>query len=522
MSIKQVYPTVLTILDGWGYSDNVHGNAVKNANTPVLNTLLSNYPVTFLHCSGKHVGLPNKQMGNSEVGHVTIGGGRIVAQDLVKISTSIEDRSFFSNFELNKAIKTVKENNSSLHFIGLCSDGGVHSHINHLLALIDLARQKSVKRVILHIITDGRDTAPFAAINFLKIISNYIKDDDSISIATIMGRYYAMDRDSRWSRTEYAYNILTKEENIIVANPAQLISQYYNQSISDEFIIPSRINKGAVKAGDAIVFFNYRSDRMRQLVQSFVKSNFKGFVREKILDLLLITFTQYDASLDIPFVFEPNKLTNFLGEVISRNNLKQFRIAETEKYAHVTYFFNGGIEEPFRGEDRELIPSPKVATYDLSPAMSALEVTQSALKALEKNYYSLIVINYANPDMLGHTGNYDATIAAMQTIDKCIAQLLESVSKFNGLLILTADHGNAECMLDENNNPYTSHTTNMVPFIVIEGEINKISGHGGQVHLRKQGSLIDIAPTILDILKLQKPVEMTGISLIEIPPYEIR
>nr|YP_009369877.1 2 3-bisphosphoglycerate independent phosphoglycerate mutase [Boldia erythrosiphon]ARO90565.1 2 3-bisphosphoglycerate independent phosphoglycerate mutase [Boldia erythrosiphon] len=522
MSTRKVYPTVLTILDGWGASDNSHGNAVRNANTPVLNALLSNYPVTFLHCSGKHVGLPDKQMGNSEVGHVTMGGGRIIPQDLVKIAISIEDYSFFSNPVLHKACKKVEHNDSSLHIIGLCSNGGVHSHIDHLFSLIDLARQKLVKRVCLHIITDGRDTPPFSGINFVERISNYIKEDNHINIVTITGRYYAMDRDSRWARTEQAYNIFTNDENTILIDPVELIAQYYNKSISDEFIVPSRVNKGAIKSGDAIIFFNYRPDRMRQLAQAFSKSNFKGFSRERISDLLVITFTQYDSLLDIPFVFKPNKLTNFLGEIVSKNNLKQFRIAETEKYAHVTYFFNGGIEEPFLGEDRELVPSPKVATYDITPAMSALQVTQKVIKALEKNCYSLIIINYANPDMLGHTGNYEATIAAMETVDKCIGQLLENISKFNGLLILTADHGNAECMLDENNNPHTSHTNNRVPFLLIEGEMNKITGHGGQVHLKKEGSLIDIAPTILDILKLQKPLEMTGTSLIELASYEIR
>nr|YP_010337362.1 phosphoglycerate mutase [Pulvinaster venetus]UNJ16947.1 phosphoglycerate mutase [Pulvinaster venetus] len=522
MSRTKIYPTVLTILDGWGYTNNLHGNAFTNASTPILDSLINNYPMTFLHASGEYVGLPKNQMGNSEVGHVSIGGGRIIPQDLVKISNAIEDKSFFLNNQLISIFEKLEINQNSLHLIGLCSDGGVHSHIAHLFALINFATRYRLQNIYIHIITDGRDTNPFSAINFVNTISKYINDALNINIVTIMGRYYAMDRDSRWARTEQAYNILINDDNFIPTTPAEYISKNYDNSISDEFILPIRVNKGAIKSGDAIIFFNYRPDRMRQLVQAFAKDNFKGFTRNLIQNLNIATFTQYDSSLPVSVIFKPNLLNNFLGEIVSQHSLKQLRISETEKYAHVTYFFNGGVEEPFSGEDRELIASPKVATYDLAPEMSSDELTRSVIKALEKNYYSLIIINYPNPDMLGHTGNYKAALNAMEIVDECIGKLVDAVGKANGLLIITADHGNIECMLDEKNQPHTSHTTNLVPFLFIEGEQNRVNAHGGKVKLRSNGSLVDIAPTILDIMNLGKPQEMTGISLIEESNYELR
>nr|YP_009402703.1 phosphoglycerate mutase [Compsopogon caeruleus]ARX96057.1 phosphoglycerate mutase [Compsopogon caeruleus] len=496
---------------------------MANAFTPVLDSLMSSYPMTLLHASGNHVGLPENQMGNSEVGHVTIGGGRIIPQDLVKISDSINNKSLFNNLRLTKLILNLETTNTDLHLIGLCSDGGVHSHINHLLDLINFLKDKSINNIYIHVITDGRDTNPYSGIDFIKQISVYIEKISNIRIATIMGRYYAMDRDSRWSRIEKAYNILINNHSISPLNPINFIQDQYNNSFSDEFIVPTRISKGNIKSHDSILFFNYRSDRMRQLLQALVKDDFKGFIRNKIVDLNILTFTKYDNSLSVYEIFEPNSVNNFLGEIISKNRLKQFRIAETEKYAHVTYFFNGGVEEPFRkiGEDRELVPSPKVSTYDLVPEMSADDLTSSVIKALDKKTYSLIIINYANPDMLGHTGNYNAAIKAMEIIDQSIGKLVDTIGKYKGLLIITADHGNVEYMIDANNKPHTSHTTNLVPFILIESEKNKISGHGGQVKLKSNGSLADIAPTILDIMGLKQPIEMTGKSLIHKPDYEI-
>lgn len=345
---KHINHNMSFFLDGWGYTNNLHGNAFTNASTPILDSLINNYPMTFLHASGEYVGLPKNQMGNSEVGHVSIGGGRIIPQDLVKISNAIEDKSFFLNNQLISIFEKLEINQNSLHLIGLCSDGGVHSHIAHLFALINFATRYRLQNIYIHIITDGRDTNPFSAINFVNTISKYINDALNINIVTIMGRYYAMDRDSRWARTEQAYNILINDDNFIPTTPAEYISKNYDNSISDEFILPIRVNKGAIKSGDAIIFFNYRPDRMRQLVQAFAKDNFKGFTRNLIQNLNIATFTQYDSSLPVSVIFKPNLLNNFLGEIVSQHSLKQLRISETEKYAHVTYFFNGGVEEPFR------------------------------------------------------------------------------------------------------------------------------------------------------------------------------
>nr|QUE29978.1 pgmA [Erythrocladia irregularis] len=522
MSTEKVYPVVLTILDGWGYNENASGNAVINATTPILDNLLVNYPTTFLEASGESVGLPEGQVGNSEVGHTTIGAGRVISQDLVRISKSIETRNFFSNPNLTTICSSLEKTQKSLHLVGLCSDGGVHSHINHLLALIELTQQYHLLDVHVHFIADGRDTAQYSAISFIETLNNYIKNFENVHISTVMGRYYAMDRDCRWNRTQEAYDTLTTNYNIISDSVERIINDLYEKGISDEFLSPTRIREGAINDGDGLIFFNYRPDRMRQLLQSFAKPKFKGFNRNLIQDLKIATFTQYVSSLPIAIAFPPNQLNNFLGETVSKKLLKQFRISETEKYAHVTYFFNGGVEEPFFGEDRELISSPKVATYDMTPEMSAEEVTASLIRAINKQCYSLIVVNYANPDMLGHTGNLNATIQAMEIVDTQIGLLLDAIGKVNGTLLLTADHGNAECMYDKLGKPHTSHTINKVPFICIEGEGNKILGYGGDVSLRDNGSLVDIAPTVLQILKLAQPPEMTGTSLISPVLYDIR
>lgn len=497
---------ILTILDGWGYSEKTKGNAIKIANTPTIDKLWQNFPHTLLSASGEDVGLPNKQMGNSEVGHTTIGAGRIINQDLVRIQKSIETKEFFKNKIIHNVCKQVYVNKSKLHIIGLCSNGGVHSHIKHLKALIEVTNEYK-NHICLHLITDGRDTSPKNATIFIQDIINHIKNKPNIKICTISGRYYSMDRDCRWSRTEKTYKILTEDYNIKNNNDCiNIIKNYYSQDISDEFIPPTKINAGKISNNDGILFFNFRPDRIRQLLHCLVKKNFKGFPTKKISNLVIATFTEYDSSLNLPIVFPSEQQKNFLGQIISNAGFKQLRIAETEKYAHVTYFFNGGIEEPFSGEDRELIPSPKVNTYDLQPEMSAHQLTYSLIKAIDKNIYQLIIINYANPDMVGHTGNLHATVKAIETIDKCIEKIYNKIQETNGTLIITSDHGNADYMIDEENKPCKSHSTNLVPFMLIKNKIYK---------LKLYGSLADIAPTILDILNINIPKEMNGKSLIE-------
>nr|YP_010170915.1 phosphoglycerate mutase [Chondria tumulosa]QSD57056.1 phosphoglycerate mutase [Chondria tumulosa] len=509
MQNQPIYPIILTILDGWGYSKNIKGNAIQLANTPTINRIWNSFPKSLLKASGEDVGLPKQQMGNSEVGHTTIGAGRIINQDLVRIQKSIENGNFFKNTTLNKVCKEIKDRQSKLHIIGLCSNGGVHSHINHLKALIKII-QKYKCETCLHLITDGRDTKPQIALKFIDDISNTIKNCNTINICTISGRYYSMDRDCRWSRTEKAYKILVEDNTTDSGkNYKDIINNYYINGIYDEFIPPTRIYKGQVSNNDGIIFFNFRPDRIRQLVQCFGKPDFKGFDKKEINNLLFTTFTQYDPNLQLPVVFPPENYQNFLGEIISRNNFKQLRLAETEKYAHVTYFFNGGIEEPFPGEDRELVPSPKIDTYDLKPEMSAYQITDSLIDAIDKNVYKLIVVNYANTDMVGHTGNLEATIKSVEVIDKCIEKLLKKVKEIQGLLILTADHGNADYMIDQNNEPCKSHSTNPVPFILIDHK-----QHTNHL-LTEKGNLCDIAPTILDLLKIDIPHEMNGKSLID-------
>nr|QCI08467.1 Phosphoglycerate mutase [Spermothamnion repens] len=504
---------ILTILDGWGHSEKIKGNAIKLAYTPTIDRLWNNFSHTLLSASGKDVGLPKNQMGNSEVGHTTIGAGRIINQDLVRIEKSINNGVFFTNKKIHDICKEIHEDQSKLHIIGLCSDGGVHSHINHLKAILDIIKKYKVI-TCLHLITDGRDTEPKAAKKFIQDIIKKIKDHAHISICSISGRYYSMDRDCRWSRTEKAYQILT-EDTIQINNNnnyLDIIQNYYEQGISDEFIPPTKINIGKVTDNDGLIFFNFRPDRIRQLLHSFAKDNFKGFITRKIKNLKIITFTNYDSNIKVPIIFPPQENKNFLGQIISKHGLKQLRIAETEKYAHVTYFFNGGTEEPFPGEDRELIPSPKVETYDLSPEMSAKQITQSVIQALDKNIYNLIVINYANPDMIGHTGKLQATIKSINIIDQCINKLFNKIKHIpESTLIITADHGNADYMLDKNHKPCKSHSTNPVPFLMIQDSNKEKFNH---INLKPNGSLADIAPTILKILNLSIPKEMNGNSLI--------
>lgn len=515
MTQKSVSPVVLIILDGWGYREQTDGNAIAVGNTPVMDSLWQAYPRTLIRASGKAVGLPEGQMGNSEVGHINIGAGRIVPQELVRISDAVENGSILENKALLQVCQDVKERNSKLHLVGLCSDGGVHSHIDHLIGLLGMAKEQGISEVCIHAITDGRDTNPKAGVQMLKHIQYHIDRLGLGRIATISGRYYAMDRDKRWDRVKQAYDLMTSEGPTVGISAEEVLQNSYAEGITDEFVVPTRIAPGTVTAGDGVVFFNFRPDRARELSQAFVSPDFNGFERKQIQPLTYLTFTQYDPNLPVLVAFEPQNLTNILAEVIADRGLRQLRTAETEKYAHVTYFFNGGLEQPVEGEDRELVQSPMVPTYDSAPEMSAREVTDVAIAAIEKGIYSLVVMNYANPDMVGHTGMMDAAVRAVETVDSCLGELLATISKVGGTAIIIADHGNVEYMWDEGGSPWTAHTTNLVPFILIEGEGLKIPGHGTQVPLREDGRLCDIAPTILEILGLPQPPEMTGRSMIE-------
>lgn len=522
MAQVPVSPVVLVILDGWGYREETDGNAIAIANTPVMDSLWAAYPRTLIRTSGKSVGLPDGQMGNSEVGHLNIGAGRIVPQELVRITDAVEDGTLLSNSALVRTCQEVRQRNGKLHLIGLCSQGGVHSHLFHLSGLLELAKDQGLTDVCIHAITDGRDTQPKDGIAALQTIDKYIEKFGIGRIATLSGRYYTMDRDHRWDRTQKAYDIMTQEGSGDGRSAIEVLQASYESGVTDEFVVPTRIAPGAIAPNDGVIFFNFRPDRARQLTQALVDPNFQGFERTQIKPLSFVTFTQYDPSFPVYVAFEPQNLNNILGEVVSKHGLKQFRTAETEKYAHVTYFFNGGLEDPFEGEDRALVPSPMVATYDRAPAMSAVQVTDGAIGSIEKGIYSFIVINYANPDMVGHTGNMEATVKALETVDSCLGRLLEAIGKAGGTAIVIADHGNAELMWDEQHNPWTAHTTNPVPFILIEGEKRKISGHGGEVALRTDGTLADVAPTILQILGIPQPLEMTGQSMILPSEYDVK
>lgn len=522
MAQEPISPVVLIILDGWGYREDTDGNAIAAAKTPIMDSLWAAYPSTLIRTSGKDVGLPGGQMGNSEVGHLNIGAGRVVPQELVRISDAVEDGTLLSNGALVQTCQDVRQRNGKLHVVGLCSEGGVHSHITHLKGILELAKDQGITDVCIHAVMDGRDTKPTDGLSAIQTIEQYIQDVGVGQIVTLSGRYYSMDRDRRWDRTQKAYEVMTTDGTGTGQSALELLQSSYDDGKTDEFVLPIRVAPGAIEPGDGLIFFNFRPDRARQLTQVLVDPNFTGFERSLIKPLSVVTFTQYDPTLDVRVAFEPQNLDNILGEVVSRHGLRQLRTAETEKYAHVTYFFNGGIEEPFPGEDREMIPSPMVATYDRAPEMSAEKVTDGVIAAIDKQIYSLVVINYANPDMVGHTGNMDAAVVAIETVDHCLGRLLESIGQAGGTAIIIADHGNAEYMWDENHNPWTAHTTNPVPFILIEGEGRKIPGHGAEVQLRSDGRLADIAPTILEILNLPKPPEMTGTSMIVPAEVDVR
>ena len=504
--------TMLMILDGFGENPNNEGNAVNLAKKPNIDKLRKICPVSHIDASGAAVGLPDGQMGNSEVGHTNIGAGRIVYQKLTKITKSIEDGDFFSIPEFTEAIENVKKNNSKLHIMGLLSDGGVHSHQRHLYGLLELAKRKGLdNNVFIHAFMDGRDTLPASGEGYIQELQEKMKEKGVGKIATLSGRYYAMDRDKRWDRVEKAYNALVKGEGVLAKDPIQAIEESYQQEIFDEFVVPTVITDAndqplaKIESGDSVIFFNFRPDRARQLTRAIVDDKFDGFKTDK-LDIDFVCMTEYDDTMpNVKIAFKPEELTNTFGEVVSNLGKKQLRIAETEKYAHVTFFFNGGREEPYTGEDRILVNSPKVATYDLQPEMSAYEVTEKVLEAINSEKYDTIILNFANTDMVGHTGNIDAAIKAVEAVDKCVGEIVEAVQKQNGVLLITADHGNAEQMIDyQTGEPLTSHTTNLVPLILVGME---------NVEL-KDGRLCDLTPTMLDIMEEQKPKEMTGESLL--------
>ncbi|MBD1876776.1 2,3-bisphosphoglycerate-independent phosphoglycerate mutase [Nodosilinea sp. FACHB-131] len=522
MSQASIPPMVLIILDGWGYRENTDGNAVAAAKTPVMDSLWAAYPHTLIRTSGKDVGLPDGQMGNSEVGHLNIGAGRIVPQELVRISDAVEDGTLQENEALLEVCQAVRYRNSKLHLVGLCSEGGVHSHLSHLFGLLEMAKAQDIDEVCIHVITDGRDTKPTEGQVAVQKIQDYVDRLGLGRLVTLSGRYYAMDRDNRWDRVEKAYRVMTDPGEGSGKTAMEALLESYEQEINDEFVEPVRLAPGAIAPEDGVIFFNFRPDRARQLTQALVDPNFKGFERELIAPPNFVTMTQYDPEMPVKVAFQPQNLSNILGEVVANNGLKQFRTAETEKYAHVTYFFNGGLEEPLKGEDRELVSSPMVATYDKAPAMSAAAVTNTALAAIKKGIYSLVVINYANPDMVGHTGKMESTITALQAVDHELGRLIDGIGKAGGTAIIIADHGNAELMWDENHKPWTAHTTNPVPFILVEGEKLKVPAYGGDVNLREDGRLSDIAPTILQILGLPQPQEMTGRSMFLPADVEIR
>lgn len=505
---------ILTILDGWGISECREGNAIAGARIPNYTGFLEKYPSTCLKASGEAVGLPEGQMGNSEVGHLNIGAGRVVYQEFTRISKAIRERQFFENQVLVQAMKTARDRDAGLHLMGLLSDGGVHSHIEHLFALLDLAREYGVSRVFIHAFLDGRDVSPDNAVVYIKELESKLQQLGLGRIATVTGRYYAMDRDNRWDRVEKAYQAMVDGRGVMAATPAAAVIQSYEQRVTDEFVLPSVIIDGdgqpvgVIEPEDVIIFYNFRADRARQLTRAFVEPDFDTFVRAKgFLNPYFVCMTQYHKDIPAPVAFPPQNLVNTLGEVLAQHNFRQLRIAETEKYAHVTFFFNGGVEEPNPGEDRILIPSPKVATYNLKPEMSAPEVTAKVVEAINSNLYKVIILNFANPDMVGHTGIYEAAVKAVETVDKCLGEIARAVKGQGGIMLITADHGNVETMA-EGGGAHTAHTTDEVPFILLSDKLQGSKLRGG-------GALEDIAPTILSLLDISIPVEMTGKTLIK-------
>lgn len=503
-------PVILMILDGFGVGLEAEkrGDAIKAAKKPNIDKLFAENPVTKIGASGLDVGLPDGQMGNSEVGHTNIGAGRIVYQELTRITKSIEDGEFFENEALLKAVVNAAQEGKALHIMGLLSNGGVHSHNTHMYAIVELAKKKGVKNVYVHAFLDGRDVPPTSGKDFVEECANKLKEIGLGKIATVMGRYYAMDRDNRWDRVEKAYSAMVYGEGNKACCPVKAVEESYANDVTDEFVVPTVCEENAtVKPGDSLVFFNFRPDRAREITRTFVDPEFKGFERKNgFFPLTYVCMTQYDASMpNVEVAFKPQSLKNTIGEYISNKGMTQLRIAETEKYAHVTFFFNGGVEQPYEGEDRILVKSPAVATYDLQPEMSAYEVTDKLVTAIKTGKYDMIILNYANCDMVGHTGVFEAAVKAVEAVDECVGKVVTAIREMDGVALITADHGNADKMIDADGSPFTAHTTNLVPFCVV----------GYPCELREGGRLADIAPTMLKIMGLPQPAEMTGESIIK-------
>ena len=503
--------TMLMILDGFGLNENDKANAIRMANMPNWEKILKQNPNTTIKTSGLDVGLPEGQMGNSEVGHTNIGAGRLIYQDFTRITKSIQDGDFFTIPELTSAIENCKKNNSKLHIIGLLSDGGVHSHTRHLYAILELAKRKDFEDVYVHCFLDGRDTPPASAEGYIVDLEKVMAEKGVGKIASICGRFYAMDRDKRWERTQVAYNAIVKGEGEKSNSAVKAIEDSYQKDTFDEFVKPILITNNenevtTISKNDSVIFYNFRPDRARQITRALVDKEFDAFETEK-LNLYYVCFTEYDKEMpNVNVAYKPESIENTFGEYISKKGLTQLRIAETEKYAHVTFFFNGGREAPYENEDRILIPSPKVETYDMQPEMSAVEVTKNVVEAIRAKKYDAIILNYANPDMVGHTGSLEATIKALEVIDNCIGEVVKAIEEQNGYLIITADHGNAEQMIDyKTGEPHTAHTTNDVPLVLIGKENIKL----------KSGKLCDLVPTMLELMEIEQPEEMTGVSLIE-------
>lgn len=496
-------PLVLCILDGCGIREETDGNAFKNASKPTFDYLWKTYPHSLLEASGTEVGLPKGQMGNSEVGHMNIGAGRVVYQPLELINKSIEDKSFYSNKEILKVINHVKENNSKLHVMGLLSDGGVHSHINHLMALIDMIKENNISDVCYHLFLDGRDVNPKSAKWFIKKLEDKINETGIGKIVTISGRYYAMDRDNNYDRVKKAYDAITRGIGEKYNNALECIDESYSRGITDEFIMPAVINEGTLEENDGIITFNFRPDRLRELFTAFTNPKESPIETKDLRNLSVLTMMPVTNTVLCSHAFNHQNLLKTMGTYLYEMGLNQLRIAETEKYAHVTYFYDGGVEKEFDGMKKILIPSPKVSTYDLKPEMSAKEITDTLLNELDKDYYDVVILNYANGDMVGHTGNYDAALVAVEFLDKCLRRLYDKVKEKDGILIVTADHGNCDMMWNNDKIPVTSHTTSLVPFIVTKNSIKL-----------NNGKLSDIAPTMIELLNLKNPNEMTGNSLI--------
>lgn len=510
---RKLTPLALIILDGWGINPKEEGNPISIARPPFYNSLLKEYPHTTLDASGESVGLPEGQMGNSEVGHMNIGAGRVVYQDLTRIDKAIREGEFFKNPVLLECMEKAKSSTGRLHLMGLLSDGGVHSHILHLFAIIEMAKKAGIKDLYIHAFLDGRDTPPQSGIGYIKSLQDYLKKEGIGKIATISGRYYAMDRDNRWDRVEKAYSALVYGEGVKASDPVEAVEKSYAEGVTDEFVIPVVISESngtpvaAIKDGDGVIFFNFRADRARELTTALTSTEFYKFQRKISPSLsAFASMKLYEEKTHLPAAYESAKLDNIFSEVISKKGIKQFRTAETEKYAHVTYFFNGGEEKPFPGEERTLIPSPKeVATYDQKPEMSAYKVTEELEKRIRSGEYGFILVNYANPDMVGHTGVLEAGIRAVEVVDECLGRVLSAVREMGGIAVITSDHGDIEQMIEyDTGNPHTAHTTNFVPFIITQKGLT----------LRSTGIFADIAPTLLDLMGIEKPAEMTGTSLI--------